>query len=65
MGQISAGNELSTLSTCDATSTFWIALDAQNAQSGGKEWSLRDLRTDSFSISVYVTLLEERSVSSR
>jgi hypothetical protein len=52
MGQISAGNELSTLSTRDATSTFWTALDAQNAQSGGKEWSLQYLRSDSFSISV-------------
>jgi hypothetical protein len=42
MWQINAGNELSTLSTRDATSTFWTALDAQTAQSGGKEWSLRD-----------------------
>ena len=50
-GQISAGNELTTLSPRDATSTSWTALGAQNAQSGDKEWSLKSLRSDSFSVS--------------
>jgi len=40
-GQISAGNELTTLSPRDATSTSWTALGVlKNAQSGDKEWSL-------------------------